>query len=144
MKSQFMKKTALLAVLLFVFSCSNNSIPLPPDEIEEFSNYIEIVFTTKEPNYDEVMATYYDFKNNQDVAAPLIFKYDTNGDPLPLKIIFDNYKFKSIRGEVFRNNFSEAELKVQLYIEGELVLEEKSKGTNNSFAKVIFDYDISD
>jgi len=89
-----------------------------------------------------VMITYYDFSIGTDIAKAYPFEYDIDGNSLPLKIIFENYKYKTIRGEGFRNNFSEAEIKVQLYIDSRLVKERKSNGTSTIFARVNFNYDI--
>ena len=137
-----MKRLAILIVLFSVFSCTSES-KLTPEEIEDLiTDDVEIIFTTTEPNYDEVMVTYYDFDIGTDVAKPYVFKYDVDGNPLPLKISFENYTHELIRGEGFRNNFSEAELKVQLFIDDKLILEEISKGTTSIFARVSFNYDI--
>ena len=55
---------------------------------------------------------------------------------------FDDYKYKFLDGEAFRNNFSSAELKVQVFFEGVLYFEKSSKGTNSTYAKVDFSFDI--
>ena len=140
-----MKKIAFLLFTLTIFSCTS-TVVLTPEEIAELEELatkdIEIIFTTTEPNYDEVMVTYYDFSIGDDIAKSYVFKYDVNGNPLPIKIVFDNYKYEYIRGEGFRNNFSEAELKVQVLVDNVLVLEEKSNGTSTHFARVSFNYDI--
>ncbi|MDD7914897.1 hypothetical protein [Polaribacter ponticola] len=137
-----MKRLAFLVVLFSFFSCSSE-VSLTPEEIKELSTKdIEIIFTTTEPNYDEVMITYYDFDIGTDVAKAYVFKYDVDDNPLPIKIVFDNYEHDFLRGEGFRNNFSDAELKVQLFIDEELILEETSKGTASTFAKVDFNYDL--
>ena len=137
-----MKKITLLLILFYLFSCSNSL--LTPKEIEELTTKdVEIVFLTNEPNYDEVVITYYDFTIGTDISKTNLFKYDVDGNPLPLKIIFKNYSYKIIRGEGFRNNFSEAELKVQIFIDNILVKEQKSNGSSSTFARVDFNFNIT-
>ena len=137
-----MKKFTAMLILLALLACEKNNL-LTPQEVEELiTKDIEVIFTTNEPNYDEVMITYYDFSIGTDIAKAYPFEYDIDGNSLPLKIIFENYKYKTIRGEGFRNNFSEAEIKVQLYIDSRLEKERKSNGTSTIFARVNFNYDI--
>jgi hypothetical protein len=136
-----MKKVTLLITFFSIFSCTTSS---DIKEIEYTTKDVEIIFSTTEPNHDEIMITYYDIDLATDVSAPYEFRYDTNGNSLPIKIIFDNYKYKFLDGEVFRNNFSTAELKVEVYVEEKLFLEEASKGTSNTFARVKFNFNLND
>ena len=136
-----MKKLALILLPLIIFSCSSTSLTLEETQ-ELITKDVEVIFTTTEPNTDEIKVTYYDFSIGDDVAKVYRFEYDDKGSPLPIKIIFDNYKYQTIKGEGFRNSFSSSELKVQLYVEGVLVLENKSNGTGKAYAKVNFDYEI--
>lgn len=144
-----MKKIVGIFLIFILYSCSCTCDDvITPEDIEAIEEAttkdIEIVFTTTEPNYDEVMVTYYDYEIEDDFSSAFVFKYDTSGNPLPLKITLDNYKYEFIRGEGFRNNFSTAQLKVQLFVDDEMVLENTSNGTSNAFAKVNFDFDIPD
>lgn len=143
-KNVSMKKIIPTLILICCFaSCSNG---LTAEEIiaqqEALTNDIEIVFTTKEPNYDEAMITYYDIDLATDVSEPYVFNYDSNGDPTPIRLIFDNYEYDFLDGEVFRNNFSTSSLKVQVFIEGKLHLEEEKNGNANEFARINFSFRI--
>lgn len=141
-----MKNRAFVFVLIFIGSCATKT--LTTEEIEQLeaveTNNIEIIFTTTQLNYDEAMVTYYDLDKATDISKPYVFKYDTDGNPLPLQLVFENYKYEFLDGEAYRNNFSEAELRVQVLINGELFLERFSNGTSNSFARVNFSFDIPD
>jgi hypothetical protein len=141
-----MKKIVAIFMLAILYSCSCTCDEVTAADIaaqeEASTNDVEIIFTTTEPNYDEAMITYYDIDLATDVAEAYVFKYDTDGNPLPLKLIFDNYKYDFLDGEAFRNNFSTSELKVQVFVEGELLLERASNGNANEFARVNFSFDI--
>jgi hypothetical protein len=133
-----LKKVALSLTVLFLHACST--------EIEKNTNFIkrlvEIEFFTAEPNFDEIMVSYYEDKTGTYTLNPYTFSYDLNGDPLPFKITLENYTYKYIDGEAFRENHSPALLTVKLYIDGALILEDSSKGTAETFATVNFNYTI--
>ncbi len=138
-----MKKFSLLILSIILFNCSGTKTPEDAaQELEDATTDVEIIFTTSEPNHDEIMVTYYDIKQGKDITQPYVFEYDQNGNSLPLKIIFDNYEYRFLDGETFRNNFSESELRVQVYFEGNLHSDEASYGTSNSFARVNFSFKI--
>lgn len=133
-----MKKVALTLSVLFLYACT--------PEIEKNTNLIkslvEIEFFTAEPNFDEIMVSYYEYKTGTYTLNPYTFSYDLNGDPLPFKITLENYTYKYIDGEAFRENHSPALLTVKLYIDGALILENYSKGTAETFATVKFNRTI--
>ena len=128
----------MILIVLFLYACST--------EIEKNTNLIkslvEIEFFTVEPNFDKIMVSYYEYKTGAYTLNPYTFSYDLNGDPLPFKITLENYNYKYIDGEAFRENHSPALLTVKLYIDGALILEDSSKGTAETFATVNFDHTI--
>lgn len=134
-----MKKIVLIFSLLYICAC--------PSEIEKSNNLanslVEIEFFTTEPNFDEIIISYYQDATRTTSLDTYTFSYDLNGDPLPLKIILDNYTSRYIDGEAFRENHSPAKLSVKLYINGELILEDASRGTAETFATVNFKHTIS-
>lgn len=141
-----MKKVAYVFMFIFLYSCGCEC--LTPEEIAEqeelATNDVEIVFTTTEPNSDEIKITYYDIDKADNVSGSYDFKYDTDGNPLPFSLVFDNYKYEFMDGQAFRNNNSSAILNVKVYVEGELLLEKEDSGTSSTFATVNFSFDIPD
>ena len=135
-----MKKITLLFLFIVVISCSTTSDN--PESPQNKINNVELVFTTTEPNNDEVMITYYDIAKADNVSGPHNFVYDNNGKPLPLIIKFDDYKYKFLDGEAFRNNFSTSELRVKIFVNGELLVERFDRGTNTTFATLDISFRI--
>lgn len=127
-------------LLLGTISCTTTSDN--PDLPQNKINNVEIVFTTTEPNTDEIMITYYDIAKADNVSGPHNFVYDNDGKPLPLVLKFDDYKYKFLDGEAFRNNFSTSELRVQIYVNGELIVERFDRGTSTTFATVDISFRI--
>lgn len=135
-----MKKIVFLLLFIVAVSCSTSSEN--PEEPQSKINNIEIIFTTTEPNNDEIMITYYDIASANNVSGPYQFIYDNNGNPLPIKLTFDDYKYRFLDGEAFRNNFSISELKVQVFVNGEMIVERVSKGSSTTFATVDISFKI--
>ncbi|UAM97127.1 hypothetical protein K8354_12445 [Polaribacter litorisediminis] len=135
-----MKKVFLVGCILFLCGCSS----LSEENIDALNNNVEIEFLTKEPNFDKITISYFIDNTRPYSLNSYTFSYDENGDPLPLKITLENYTSKIIDGEAFRENHSPAELSVKLYVNGQLILEDASKGTAETFATVKFNYTIPD
>jgi hypothetical protein len=135
-----MKKIASFLLFFVVISCSTSSDN--PDLPQNRINNIELVFTTTEPNNDEIMITYYDIAKADNISGPHLFEYDNDGKPLPLVLKFDDYKYRFLDGEAFRNNFSTSELRVQIYLNGELLVERFDSGTSTTFATVDISFRI--
>lgn len=127
-----MKKIVLFLLFFGTISCSTTTDN--PETPQNKINNIELVFTTTEPNNDEIMITYYDIAKADNVSGPHQFVYDNDGKPLPLILKFDDYKYKFLDGEAFRNNFSTSELRVKIYVNGELLEERFDSGTSTTFA----------
>lgn len=134
-----MKKIVFLVSFIFLTTCSNSH----EDDIEEHNFNITIELLTNEPNYDEVILTYYNYETRKFTSDSYNFTYNAAGEPLPFTLELKNYAYKFIRGEAYRNNNSSAFLKLNLYVDGELVLEDSNKGTTTSFATVKFNYTIA-
>lgn len=120
-----------------MYSCASD------DEINNNkTSLVEMEFITTEPNSDKIMVSYYQHETKKFSLKSYSFIFDDEGDPLPLKITLENYKFNLINGEAFRENHSSAKLSVKLYVDGKLVLEDSSKGSAETFATVKFKYKI--
>ena len=136
-----MKKIALIFSLISIYSCSSPSEESNNNLIDSF---VVIEFSTTEPNFDEIMVSYYLPETATYSLKPYTFAYDSDDNPLPLKITLENYTSRIIDGEAYRDNHSLARLSVKLYVDGELVLEDSKKGTAETIATVSFKYTIPD
>lgn len=128
--------------MLFFATISCTTTSENPEAPQNIINNIELVFTTTEPNNDEIMITYYDIAKADNVSGPHQFIYDNDGKPLPLILKFDDYKYKFLDGEAFRNNFSTSELRVQIFVNGELLVERFDRGTSTTFATLDISFRI--
>ena len=135
-----MKKIVFIFSVLFLIACSSD----PDKNIDSENNLVELEFFTKEPNFDKITISYFINKTIPYSLNSYSFSYDLDENPLPIKITLDNYTAKIIDGEAFRENHSPAELSVKLYVNGQLILEDASKGTAETFATVKFNYTIPD
>lgn len=132
----------LLTIIICVCACSNGTPNDFGGVVIPTVNDVKLEFFTTEPNYDEIEFSYYDNETDKFISQTIQFKYDNNGSPLPLIIKWDNFTYKYVRGEGYRNNFSSAELNFNLYVNDVLVYQEKSSGNSNAYARVVFDYTI--
>ncbi len=133
-----MRKISFIFSLILLSSCSSVN-----EENNELINKTVIIeFLTTEPNFDEIMVSYYQSETETYSLEPYTFKYDSDDNPLPLKITLANYSSRVIDGEAFRGNYSLATLSVKIYVDNELVLEDSNKGTSQTFATVNFKYTI--
>jgi hypothetical protein len=138
-----MKKIITGLVLLLSFSCTNIDdmgqeiviVTIVPKDID-------IILTTTEPTFDEIVVSYRDFEMEEDIFGPRQFEYDSNGEPLPIIISFKDYEYPSIIGNAYRNNDRPSSLKAQVFINDTLVLEDESIGSPGIYATINFDYEI--
>jgi|AntRauMFilla1563_2_1112583.scaffolds.fasta_scaffold09761_2 hypothetical protein len=139
-----MKKIITLFLLLLSFSCATNEVL--EEETEPaiiVPKDVEIILTTTRLEFDEVVVSYQDFSIEEDwTYGPRQFDYDSNGNPLPIIISFKDYQYTTIVGNAYRNNDLPEGLKVQVFIDDVLVLEDENTGTPGVYATVNFDYEI--
>lgn len=128
-------------LIMFLCACGTSSDDFG-DIVLPTINDVRLEFRTTEPNSDQIEFSYYDNNTDAFISEAIQFEYDTNGNPLPLVIKWDNFTYKYIRGEGYRNNFSSAELNFNLFVNDVLVLEENSTGSSNAYARVVFNYTI--
>jgi hypothetical protein len=142
-KHNIMKKIITMLIILISISCNTTAVPVIVEEIPVVPKNVEIILTTTTPKFDEIVVSYKDFDIEEEwVYGPKRFTYDINGNPEPMIFEFPNYKYKEIVGNAYRNNDQPYSLKAQIFIEGELVLEKESIGSEGVYASVNFDYTI--
>ncbi len=138
-----MKNLVVLFFAFLLFSCATS---VENDEVDEAvrdtsDRIVKMVFFTNEPNYDEVHVNYYDYKTDGFIAGVYAFEYNSAGEALPLEIILENYDFRYVNGDAYRNNHSSALLAVEIYVDGELVDQDSDTGDSQTYAVVKWNYD---
>lgn len=134
-----------ILIILFITSCTPNETIEEIEVTEEITpKNVEIILTTSQPNFDEVVLSYFDFDEDSLNYGPRQFVYDANGNPEPIIISLPNYKYKTIEGNAYRKNNWTSSLKVQIFIDDILVKEDEVFGTNLVYAQVFFDYTIEE
>ena len=134
-----------ILIILFITSCTPNETPEEIEEVVKITpKNVEIILTTTQPNFDEVVLSYYDFDDESWNYGPRQFAYDANGNPEPIIISLPDYKYKTIEGNAYRKNNWTSSLKVQIFIDDILVKEDEVFGTNLVYAQVFFDYTIEE
>lgn len=137
-----MKKIIFIFSLIFIYSCTAVTSDAEEEDLPSAEDrVVRMEFLTTQPNFDEIRVSYYDYKTD---TYPLVvhqFSYDSSGDPIPFIITLENYNFRYIDGEGYRNNPSAAEISVKLYVNDELVDEDVGKGVNGEYAQISFSYD---
>jgi hypothetical protein len=144
-----MKTSKLITSILFLLFISSCTTTETIEEIEEevvevTPKNVQIIITTTQPDFDEIVVSYYDFDINDWNFGPRQFVYDTDGNPEPIIISLPDYTYKTIEGNAYRKNNWASGLKVQVFIDDVLVKEEESFGTDLVYAQVFFDYTIEE
>lgn len=85
---------------------------------------------------------YYDHKIDAFIDSTMVFNYHNGGNPLPIILEWQNHGFKYLRGEVYRNNFSPAELNVKILVNKTEIFNETETGNPNQYARIVWDYTI--
>ncbi len=136
------KPLLLLFVSLLVYACTPGAQAEEEEVIPITETDVRFEFSTTEPNYDEVEMVFYDHTIDAFRDSTLVFNYDNAGNALPLILLWENHGFKYLRGEIYRNNFSPAELNVKIFVNDTEVYNETEAGTPNQFARIVWDYTI--
>jgi hypothetical protein len=137
-----MKKLITILILLVSISCTTTNTALI-EEVPIVPKNVEIVITTNTPEFDEIVVSYKDFDIEEEwTYGPRQFNYDSNVNQEPIIISFPEYTYKKIVGNAYRNNDLPYTLKAEIFINGELVLEEESVGSKGVYASISFDYII--
>ena len=112
------------------------------EEIPLAETDIRFEFMTTEADYDEINLVYYDHKIDAFRDSVMVFNYDNGNNPLPIILEWENHGFQYLRGEVYRNNFSTAELTARILVNDTEVFIETKTGNANQFARIVWDYTI--
>ncbi|MHB0755115.1 hypothetical protein [Polaribacter sp. M15] len=139
-----MNKVLFFALIVFIISCSS-PIEAPTEDLGIVSpdNMVRIEITTTEPN-DEVKVNYYVYQTDDYNLNVYPFSYDAQGNAEPIVIRLDNYDFRYIQGETYRNRASDASpLSLKIFLNDEVIVEETSEvSTTNRNGLIRFNYDI--
>lgn len=100
------KVNILLLVFTIFLSCTVAGSD--QEEISLAETDVKLEFTSAEPNYDGIDFSYYDNSTDKFNSETLKFQYDTNGNALPLVVLWEDFGYRFIRGNAYRNNFSTA------------------------------------
>lgn len=137
-----MKKTIFILTMILSLSCSTSNQTIPLDEEEIAPKKVEIVLTTGQSNFDEIIVSYYDFDLSDWVYGPRQFEYDNAGNPQPIIISFPEYTHELIQGDAYRKNGFTSSLKAEIYVDDVLMFETETFGTEEVYAHIIFNYTI--
>jgi hypothetical protein len=137
-----MKKLITILILLVSISCTTTNTEVI-EEVPIVPKNVEIVITTNTPEFDEIVVSYKDFDVEEEwIYGPRQFNYDSNGNQEPIIISFPAYTYQEIVGNAYRNNDLPYTLKAEIFIDGELVLEEETVGSEGVYASINFDYTL--
>lgn len=141
---QNMKKLLLIFGIIILYSCTPST--MDEDEVENPASaedrVVRMEFNTTQLSFDEIRISYFDFKTNTYPVVIHQFTYDSSGQPNPFVLTIENYDFRYINGEAYRNNPNTEEISVKVYVDDELVIEESQRGEGGEYAEIRFNYDI--
>ena len=138
-----MRTIFLFAIVsLSLFACTPATMQNEEEEIPLAETDIRFEFMTTEADYDEINLVYYDHKIDAFRDSVMVFDYDNANNPLPIILEWENHGFQYLRGEVYRNNFSPAELTARILVNDTEVFIETKTGNANQFARIFWDYTI--
>lgn len=132
--------------LYFVFisvhfiSCTTTNSDVNINEFTPKTIRIEVL--TEEPNYDELSITYYEYQTDTYNLKAYTCNYDDNGNPEPIIINLENYDFRYVSGEVYRNNSSESGISLKIFSDDEEIVSEYETGDGTKFVTLTFNYDL--
>lgn len=139
-----MKKLIFIFGIILFNSCTTSTAE--EDQIENpvsaEDRVVRMEFNTTQLSFDEIRISYFDYKTNSNPLVVHEFTYDSAGQPIPFIINFENYNFRYISGEAYRNNPNTEEISVKIYVDDELVIEEAQRGEDGEYAEIRFNYDI--
>lgn len=139
-----MKKIFGVLSCLILFSCAT---PIVEDDSEfgvvSPDNVVRIEITTQEPN-DEIFVNYYVYQTDDYSLELYPFSYNTQGEATPVVITLNNYNFRYIEGETYRNRSNnKTPLTLKIFLNNELIVDEISdSSSSNTNGLIRFNYDI--
>jgi hypothetical protein len=136
-----MKKIIFIFSIVLLYSCSSATTVEEEEQPSAEDRVVKMEFSTTELTFDEIRISYFDYLTN---TYPLVvhqFSYDSSGNVIPFVITFENYNYRYINGEAYRNNPNTEEISVKIFVDDELVIEDTGKGENGEYAQIAFEYD---
>jgi len=130
----------MLFLFLFFGACNASETVKEENVITDYTVKIEV--NSAELENDELFITYYEYQTNTYNWNPYTISYDTNGNSLPVIITLENYSFRYIEGEVYRNNNIPSQISLKISVNDEVVIDESKTGTGNEYVTIKFNYDI--
>ena len=127
--------------VVLLYSCSSATTVEEEEQLSSEDRVVKMEFSTTELTFDEIRISYFDYLTN---TYPLVvhqFSYDSSGNVIPFVITFENYNYRYINGEVYRNNPNTEEISVKIFVDDELVIEDTGKGENGEYAQISLSYD---
>lgn len=139
-----MKKLLFFFSVIILSSCSSatTEVENDVDTISPEDRVVKFEFNTTELTLDEIRISYFDYVTNTYPVVVHNFTYDSSGEPIPFVMTFENYNYRYISGEAYRNNPNTEEISVKIYVNDEIVVEEVGKGEDGEYAEIRFNYDI--
>lgn len=137
-----MKKILLLFSVIFAIGCASATSEEELQETEVLDKTIRIEVLTAQPKDDAIYITFFEYQTNTYNWQQYFFTYDSEGNAEPIIITLEDYDFRYIQGEIYRNNTIPSALFLKIYVDDELVVDESDEGDGTDFATVKFNYDI--
>lgn len=135
-----MKKIIFIFSLILISSCS--TVETNEIDTEVLDKTIRIEISTLEAS-DAVQTSYYDYKTDDYVIQQYLFDYDAAGNAIPVVITLNDYDFRYITGEIYRNNPIPTQLSLKIYVDDELIIDESKTGDGSEYINIGFNYDIA-
>jgi hypothetical protein len=137
-----MKRLIYILNFVLIFGCTSASVVEEEQQVTEvLDKTVRIEVLTAQEN-DAIYITYYQYETNDTNWQQYFFTYDAQGNAEPIVINFEDYDFRYIEGEVYRNNTITSELFLKIYVDDELVVDESDTGDGTDFVNIKFNYDI--
>lgn len=133
-----MKK--ILILLILIISCTTAETVIEEETLTD--NTIKIEVTSSEIANDEIFITYYEYQTDTYNWKPYPISYDSSGNPEPVIIILENYNYRYIAGEVYRNNNIPSKITLKISVNDEVIIDESKTGNGNEYVTIRFNYDI--
>ena len=137
-----MKKLYYFLVFTIALGCTTTTTEEEIEVVSLEDNVVRIEVLTGEPNSDELQISYYEYETDSFSWQPYTVSYDTSGNPLPVIINFDDYDFRYINGEVYRNNSNPASINLKIFLNNEIIIDETEEGDGTEQVLIRFNYDI--
>ncbi len=138
-----MKKLFLLLLITFTFSCTlDNTETEEVINTEVLDKTVRVEVNTLQEN-DAVYISYYDYITDTYIFDQYFFDYDSSGNANPIVITLNDYDFRYVTGEVYRNNSIPSQLSLKVFVDDEIVVDESETGDGSAFVNIKFNYDIA-